>query len=69
MPWQDVMSLLRRYAHMENRHDTGFYHVARIKQWLHYLQKEYEKATALFQHIKTCHNADELRLRIADFKE
>ncbi|PJG85760.1 tRNA dihydrouridine(16) synthase DusC [Conservatibacter flavescens] len=67
MAWEDVMAMLRRYAEMENIHDTGFYHVARIKQWLHYLQKEYEKATALFQHIKTCHDGEELKARIAQF--
>ncbi len=27
--------------------DTGLYHVARIKQWLGYLRKEYDEATEL----------------------
>lgn len=62
LPWQQVMQILHKYAHLENRYDTGFYHVARIKQWLGYLKKEYSEAVSLFEKIKTCHNVDELRI-------
>ena len=68
MDWHDVMNILRKYAQMENVHDSGFYHVARIKQWLHYLKKEYENATALFDHIKTCHDANDLRHKLLSFQ-
>ena len=68
MDWHDVMNILRKYAQMENVHDSGFYHVARIKQWLHYLKKEYENATALFAHIKACHDADDLRKKLFSFQ-
>ena len=68
MDWHDVMNILRKYAQMENIHDSGFYHVARIKQWLHYLKKEYENATALFAHIKACHDADDLRNKLLSFQ-
>lgn len=68
MDWHDVMNILRKYAQMENIHDSGFYHVARIKQWLHYLKKEYENATALFAHIKACHDADDLRKKLFSFQ-
>ncbi|HDR1021225.1 TPA: tRNA dihydrouridine(16) synthase DusC [Pasteurella multocida] len=64
MPWGDVLAILHRYAHTENQFDTGFYHVARIKQWLGYLKKEYSEASDLFQLIKTCHDAQELREKI-----
>nr|WP_041834712.1 tRNA dihydrouridine(16) synthase DusC [Actinobacillus succinogenes] len=64
MPWSEIIPILQKYAQMENIHDTGFYHVARIKQWLHYLNKEYEQAHALFDRIKTCRNADDLRYRL-----
>ncbi|MGC7588940.1 tRNA dihydrouridine(16) synthase DusC [Bisgaard Taxon 46] len=64
MPWDDVLAILHRYAHTENQFDTGFYHVARIKQWLGYLKKEYSEASDLFQLIKTCHDAQELREKI-----
>ncbi|MDG2956444.1 tRNA dihydrouridine(16) synthase DusC [Bisgaard Taxon 10/6] len=62
--WRDIIPILQKYAQMENIHDTGFYHVARIKQWLHYLNKEYEQAHVLFERIKTCHDADDLRIRL-----
>ncbi|WP_443090886.1 tRNA dihydrouridine(16) synthase DusC [Basfia succiniciproducens] len=64
LPWHKVIRILQKYAHLENIHDTGFYHVARIKQWLQYLKKEYPQATMLFDYIKTCHNADELRIKM-----
>ncbi|RKL69445.1 tRNA dihydrouridine(16) synthase DusC, partial [Moraxella catarrhalis] len=37
----------------EKQGDTGLYHVARIKQWLSYLRKEYDDALGLFQEIRT----------------
>ncbi|MEE6031576.1 tRNA dihydrouridine(16) synthase DusC [Avibacterium paragallinarum] len=64
---QGVMPLLHRYAHIENLQDTGFYHIARTKQWLQYLKKSYPQATALFEHIKTCQSAVDLRERLATF--
>lgn len=64
MSWVDVLAILHRYTHTENQFDTGFYHVARIKQWLGYLKKEYSEASDLFQLIKTCHDAHELRHKI-----
>ena len=64
LSWRNIIPILQKYAQMENIHDTGFYHVARIKQWLHYLNKEYEQAYVLFERIKTCHDADDLRIRL-----
>lgn len=64
MAWHQVLTLLQQYAHTENQFDTGFYHVARIKQWLGYLKQEYPQATMLFELIKTCHNGQELRTKI-----
>ncbi|MBX9335510.1 tRNA dihydrouridine(16) synthase DusC, partial [Serratia marcescens] len=40
------------YVHLEKQGDTGLYHVARIKQWLGYLRKEYDEATELFSEIR-----------------
>ncbi|HDL3935144.1 TPA: tRNA dihydrouridine(16) synthase DusC, partial [Mannheimia haemolytica] len=48
MAWNEVLQLLFKYVQMENQFDTGFYHVARIKQWLRYLDKEYPQAVELF---------------------
>lgn len=59
--WHEVLQLLQRYANSQNPYDTGFYHVARIKQWLQYLKKEYPEAAILFEQIKTCHQAEELQ--------
>ena len=61
LSWSEIMSILRKYATLENCHDSGFYHVARIKQWLQYLKCEYEEDTALFEVVKRCHDGDELR--------
>ena len=53
MPWPEVGTLLQKYTRLEKQGDTGLYHVARIKQWLSYLRKEYEEALELFQEIRT----------------
>ncbi|MEI7107444.1 tRNA dihydrouridine(16) synthase DusC [Pectobacterium versatile] len=53
MPWPEVMLLLQKYVKLEKQGDTGLYHVARIKQWLGYLRKEYDDATELFSEIRT----------------
>ena len=53
MPWREVTELLRKYSRLEKQGDTGLYHVARIKQWLGYLRKEYGEATELFTTIRT----------------
>ncbi|PQQ27983.1 tRNA dihydrouridine(16) synthase DusC [Photorhabdus luminescens] len=52
MCWQGVVQLLQKYIRLEKQGDTGQYHVARIKQWLGYLRKEYEEATTLFEEIR-----------------
>lgn len=64
MPWTEVLQLLYQYVQMENEHDSGFYHVARIKQWLHYLDKEYPEAMQLFQILKTEHGYEGLKKHI-----
>lgn len=53
MPWHQVKQLLEKYAYMEKQGDTGFYHVARIKQWLRYLRQAYEEADVLFTQIRS----------------
>ncbi len=55
---------LEKYAEMENFHDSGFYHVARIKQWLRYLNKEYPEADIVFERIKTSKTVEDLRERL-----
>lgn len=64
MAWSEVLKLLYQYVNMENEHDTGFYHVARIKQWLRYLDKEYPQAVELFEILKTEHGYDGLKQQI-----
>ncbi|XPE62507.1 hypothetical protein ACNKHT_13975 [Shigella flexneri] len=56
MPWPEVVALLQKYTRLEKQGDTGLYHVARIKQWLSYLRKEYDEATGLFQHVRVSNN-------------
>ncbi|MBS6488777.1 MAG: tRNA dihydrouridine(16) synthase DusC [Citrobacter freundii] len=60
MPWPDVVTLLQKYTRLEKQGDTGLYHVARIKQWLGYLRKEYSEATALFQEIRALNNSQDI---------
>lgn len=64
MEWNEVLQLLFKYVQMENQFDTGFYHVARIKQWLRYLDKEYPQAVELFDILKTEHGYDGLKAHI-----
>ncbi|QWA12638.1 tRNA dihydrouridine(16) synthase DusC [Sodalis ligni] len=58
MPWPSVAALLHRYACLEKSGDTGMYHVARIKQWLGFLRKEYPQATALINESRTLNTAE-----------
>ena len=60
MPWPDVVKLLQKYSQLEKQGDTGMYHVARIKQWLGYLRKEYVEATDLFTEIRTLKHSSEI---------
>lgn len=60
MPWPEVMELLRKYVRLEKQGDTGMYHVARIKQWLGYLRKEYAEATELFSGIRAMKTSAEI---------
>lgn len=66
MPWREIQKILQKYANVENEYGSGFYHVARIKQWLRYLNKEYDEANKVFDKIKTCQNAEDLKLRLND---
>lgn len=64
MAWSAVLMLLYQYVHLENGQDTGFYHVARIKQWLRYLDKTYPQAVSLFEILKTEHGYEGLKQHI-----
>ncbi|WP_340610610.1 tRNA dihydrouridine(16) synthase DusC [Xenorhabdus bharatensis] len=52
MPWHGVLRLLQKYTLLEKQGDTGLYHVARIKQWLGYLRREYTEADELFMQVR-----------------
>lgn len=60
MPWPEVVTLLQKYTRLEKQGDTGLYHVARIKQWLGYLRKEYSEAIELFQEIRALNNSPDI---------
>lgn len=68
MPWPDVVKLLQKYTRLEKQGDTGLYHVARIKQWLGYLRKEYAEATTLFQEIRALNNSADIARAIQAIK-
>lgn len=60
MPWPQVVQLLKKYVRLEKPGDTGLYHVARIKQWLGYLRKEYEEASPLFMQVRVLQTSVEI---------
>ncbi|MGV3346321.1 tRNA dihydrouridine(16) synthase DusC [Enterobacteriaceae bacterium LUAb1] len=64
MPWADVLQLLKKYTLLEKQGDTGRYHVARIKQWLGFLRKEYPEAVELFRQIRTLKTSADIALLI-----
>lgn len=69
LTWPQVVSLLQKYSRMEKQGDTGMYHVARIKQWLNYLRKQYAEADELFatvRALKTSLAIGDVLCRLAD---
>ncbi|MCH5360012.1 tRNA dihydrouridine(16) synthase DusC [Escherichia fergusonii] len=68
MSWAQVVALLQKYTRLEKQGDTGLYHVARIKQWLGYLRKEYSEATTLFQQIRALNNSPDIAQAIQAIK-
>ncbi|HCO7574500.1 tRNA dihydrouridine(16) synthase DusC [Escherichia fergusonii] len=68
MPWAQVVALLQKYTRLEKQGDTGLYHVARIKQWLGYLRKEYSEAIILFQQIRALNNSPAIAQAIQAIK-
>ncbi|MEX0515961.1 tRNA dihydrouridine(16) synthase DusC [Raoultella planticola] len=67
MPWPQVVELLKKYTRLEKQGDTGLYHVARIKQWLSYLRKEYEEALVVFNEIRTLKTSADIAGAIARY--
>ncbi len=51
----------------EKQGDTGLYHVARIKQWLGYLRKEYTEALTLFNEIRALQTSAEIAAAIGRY--
>lgn len=60
MLWPEVMLLLKKYVRLEKQGDTGLYHVARIKQWLGYLRKEYTEASEVFSEIRALKTSSDI---------
>ncbi|VFS49456.1 tRNA-dihydrouridine synthase C [Budvicia aquatica] len=60
MPWDRVLMLLKKYVQTENPYDTGLYNIARTKQWLGYLRKEYDEASTLFSSIRAMTDKEQL---------
>jgi len=67
MVWPDVVQLLKKYVQLEKQGDTGLYHVARIKQWLGYLRKEYDEASELFSLIRATKTSDEIARLVTQY--
>lgn len=58
LAWSKVLELLTKYVLTKNPYDTGFYNIARIKQWLGYLKKEYPEANDLFSIVRTINDTN-----------
>ncbi|MEC5320848.1 tRNA dihydrouridine(16) synthase DusC [Brenneria populi subsp. brevivirga] len=69
MPWAEVAALLRKYVRLEKQGDTGLYHVARIKQWLGYLRKEYSEAASLFSEIRALKTSADIARAIGNIRD
>ncbi|AWH87594.1 tRNA dihydrouridine(16) synthase DusC [Limnobaculum parvum] len=68
MPWEQVLELLKKYVQTENPYDTGLYNIARTKQWLGYLRKEYAEASELFTTVRTITDKQQLSHTILPFE-
>lgn len=68
MPRPQVVELLQKYTRLEKQGDTGLYHVARIKQWLSYLRKEYLEAADLFSAVRTLQDSTSIARTINDWR-
>ena len=68
MPWPEVVAVLQKYTRLEKQGDTGLYHVARIKQWLGYLRKEYAESQAVFERVRVLKTSAEIARVIQGIK-
>ncbi|MFC0309573.1 tRNA dihydrouridine(16) synthase DusC [Gallibacterium trehalosifermentans] len=64
LAWSKIVMLLAAYSHVDNQWDSGFYHLARIKQWLRFLLKYYTEAEILFEKIKGCTTTEALQMML-----
>ena len=61
MSWRNTLMLLQYYSRVDNQWDSGWYHLARIKQWLRFLLNHFIEAEQLFAKLKYCQNNAELQ--------
>ena len=61
MSWRNTLMLLQYYSRVDNQWDSGWYHLARIKQWLRFLLNHFIEAEQLFAKLKYCQNNVELQ--------
>lgn len=60
MSWPDVLRLLIEYGEHPMVQGSYLYYPNRVKQWFHYLKRQYPEAAPLFNELKTCQNAAQL---------
>ncbi|MBE2893488.1 tRNA dihydrouridine(16) synthase DusC [Spirabiliibacterium falconis] len=65
--WHEVVSLLVNYIDLESPNTTALYHIARIKQWLHYLKVRYHQAYDLFEMIKPIMDSQQLKSAVQTY--
>ena len=59
LPWQDVVNLLLHFHQLSQSLYDPRYVGNRLKQWLGYLRRRYQRAAVLFEQVKRlrCANA------------
>lgn len=60
LPWAELCNLLVRYASFKRAAQSRGYLPSRIKQWFHYLKRQYPQAVILFEKIKRLRHLDEI---------
>ncbi|MCF8473228.1 MAG: tRNA-dihydrouridine synthase [Emcibacter sp.] len=60
MPWADICGLLIEYATFQRDDMARGFLPNRIKQWFHYLKRQYPEAPHFFEKLKTLRNIEEI---------
>lgn len=63
--WQQTLELMLSYCQQELNGQKACYFPSRIKQWFHYLNRQYVEANNLFREIRILKDANEIINKLA----